>query len=71
VVVAAGLVALTVTDRHVPFAVIATVVVVLVAGACALAQDATGVSATPSSTGISSPAAARSIGSASASTRTV
>ncbi|MGX7724340.1 PH domain-containing protein [Rhodococcus sp. 5G237] len=39
VVVAAGLVALTVTDRHVPFAVIATVVVVLVAGACSLAQD--------------------------------
>ncbi|TWH10653.1 putative membrane protein [Rhodococcus rhodochrous J45] len=39
VVVAAGFVALTVTDRHVPFAVIATVVVVLVAGACALAQD--------------------------------
>ncbi|UGQ57266.1 PH domain-containing protein [Rhodococcus pyridinivorans] len=39
VVVAAGLVALSVTDRHVPFAVIATVVVVLVAGACALAQD--------------------------------
>ncbi|MCB8912656.1 putative membrane protein [Rhodococcus rhodochrous J3] len=39
VVIAAGLVALTVTDRHVPVAVIATVVVVLAAGACALAQD--------------------------------
>ncbi|SUE17173.1 membrane-flanked domain-containing protein [Rhodococcus gordoniae] len=39
VVVVAGLVALTVTGRHVPLPAIVTVIVLLVAGACALAQD--------------------------------